>query len=105
LRSEADNGALWSGIEEGVISVVSSDHCAYSEDKKLAGKENFSQVSPGLHGIEYLFPLMYHFGVNRGQLSRQQLVQILSYNPAKLFGLLPQKGNIGIGMDADLVIF
>jgi dihydropyrimidinase len=104
LRDKEDLDSLWKGIEEGVLSIVSSDHCAFSEDKKIAGKTDFTNVSPGVHGTEWLMPLMYHFGVNEGRISRQHLVQLLSYNPARLFGL-PQKGNIGIGLDADLLIF
>lgn len=105
LRTEIDMKALWEGIKDESISVVSSDHCAYSEDKKLAGKKNFTNVSPGIHGTESLLPLMYQFGINSGKITKQQLVKILCYNPARIFGLSAHKGNIGIGMDADIVVF
>jgi len=105
LRAESDLEALWKGIQEEIISVVSSDHCAFSEEKKLSGKQNFTTVSPGIHGTEWLLPLMYHFGVNKEKITKQQLVKILSYNPSQIFGLSSQKGHISIGMDADMVIF
>ena len=105
LRAQKDLDALWEGIRNEYISIVSSDHCAFSVDKKLKGRENFSNVSPGIHGTELLLPLMYEFGVNTGKISKQQLVKLLSYNPAKTFGLYPQKGTITIGSDADLVVF
>jgi len=103
LRDEEDAEALWQGIRDGVISVVSSDHCDYRLDKKVAGRRNFTQVSPGIHGTEWLLPLMYHFGVGGGKMTRQQLVRLLSHHPARIFGL-PGKGNIAVGMDADLVL-
>lgn len=105
LRSTQDVQALWDGIKDGTITIVSSDHCAFNVDKKRAGKENFSLVSPGIHGTELMLPLMYEFGVNAGHISKKELVRLLSYHPAKTFGLLGRKGHIGIGYDADIVIF
>ena len=43
-------------------------------------------------------------GVNKGRISLEKLVEVCCYNPAKIFGLLPKKGNISVGADADLVI-
>mgnify|MGYP001397693347 CR=1 FL=1 len=103
LRDEEDSEALWESIRDGVLSVVSSDHCDYRLDKKMAGQRNFTQVSPGIHGTEWLLPLMYHYGVNAGRITRQQLVKLLSHHPAQIFGL-SGKGNIAVGKDADLVI-
>jgi len=52
-----------------------------------------------------MLPLMYHGGVNEGRISLNKFVSIVSTNPAKLFGLYPQKGTIAPGSDADIVIF
>jgi dihydropyrimidinase len=52
-----------------------------------------------------MLPLMYSEGVGKRRLSPKQLVALTSTNPAKLFGLYPQKGVITGGSDADLVIF
>jgi dihydropyrimidinase len=48
---------------------------------------------------------MYHFGVNKGRFSVNRFVELVSTNPARLFGLAPQKGTISVGADADLVVF
>jgi len=44
-------------------------------------------------------------GVMTGRISKQRFVQLIATNPAKLNGIYPQKGDIVIGGDADIVIF
>lgn len=105
LREEKDIEALWEGIKEGDISVVSSDHCSYNTKQKELGKGCFKDVTPGIPGTETLLPIMYQFGVNKGRISLNKLIELLCYNPAKIFGMYPNKGNIVIGADADIVIF
>jgi allantoinase len=43
-------------------------------------------------------------GVHEGRISLQRLVQVSCENPAKIYGLYPQKGAIRLGADADLVV-
>lgn len=105
LRKEKDIEALWSGLLDGTLSIVSSDHCDYSTDKKIAAKTNFTKISPGLHGIEWLGPLMYEHAVTRRGIPIEKVVGWLSENPAKVFGIADRKGKIDIGMDADLFLF
>ena len=105
LRGNEDIEALWEAIDEDVISVISSDHCCYDSTKKLSAKENFTNVSPGIAGTETLLPVIYNYGVNMGRISVNKLVQLLSYNPSRIFGLYPRKGCIQINSDADVVIF
>lgn len=105
LRKRADQEALWQGIREGSIQVVATDHCTFtlSEDKQR-GREDFSQCPNGLPGVEERMPLMFSEGVMRNKISIKKLVEVCCTNPAKLFGLYPQKGTILPGSDADLVI-
>jgi dihydropyrimidinase len=56
-------------------------------------------------GVETRLPLIYHFGVNEGRFSVNRFVELVATGPARLFGLLPRKGTITIGADADLVIW
>ena len=49
--------------------------------------------------------LLYSFGVVDRHMKLRQLVRLLSTNPAKIFGLWPQKGAVQPGSDADVVLF
>jgi len=104
LREKWNQEVLWKGIQTGMISVAGSDHCPFRFDgQKTMGKDNFSKIPNGLPGLEDIFSIMYHFGVHEGRISLNKFVEIISTNPAKLFGLA-KKGDIAIGKDADLVI-
>ena len=49
--------------------------------------------------------MIHEFGVRTGRISLNRMVELLSTNPAKLFGLYPRKGTIAPGSDADIVVF
>ncbi|WP_130861703.1 dihydropyrimidinase [Bacilliculturomica massiliensis] len=104
LRSEEDREALWKGIREGFISVVSSDHCGFTAEMKRRGGGRFPATPNGLPGVELRLPAVYTEGVKKGRISINKLVEILSVNPAKVFGMYPQKGAIACGSDADITI-
>ena len=104
LRSADDQKQLWRGIAKGLIQVIGTDHCPFmSKDKQR--KADFTQVLRGIGGVELLLPLMFSKGVVKNRISLNQLVQLLATNPAKIFGMFPQKGTIALNSDADLVIF
>lgn len=105
LRKKADQDKLWEGITKGYIPVVSTDHCSFTTKQKDAGRESFKDVPPGIPGTETLLPLMHHFGVNQGRISFNKLIEVLCHNPAKIFGLYPNKGTLTVGTDADIIIF
>lgn len=101
LRSEADQGALWQAIRDGVIDTIGSDHVP----KPKRADENVHQASFGAPGIETLLPVIYDHGVNAGRINVVELARLTAEAPARIFGLYPQKGAIIEGADADLVLF
>ena len=105
LREKKDQEYLWSAINQGVVNVVATDHCPFTWEKKLLGKDDFSKIPNGHPAIEHRVELLHSEGVAKGKISKQKMVEVLATNPAKIFGLAPQKGDIAIGADADLVIF
>lgn len=105
LRSQRDCDALWQGIREGVIQVVATDHCPFSiKEEKQLGREDFSKCPNGMPGVEERIPLMFSEGVMQGRISLNKLVETCCTNPAKLFGIYPQKGSLLPGSDGDIVI-
>ncbi|NLV99388.1 MAG: amidohydrolase family protein [Clostridiaceae bacterium] len=80
------------------ISVFATDHCPFTLDAKRKAEGNLAVMPMGMGGLEYLFPLMHSF-YGKGVIDR------LTVNPAKMFGLYPQKGVIAPGSDADIVLY
>ena len=103
IRLERDNEALWAGVANGAIQTIGTDHAARTVEGKTQA-HNLLQAPYGAEGIEHLLPLVYSEGVRGGRISLQRMVQVLSENPADIFGLSPRKGRIQPGADADLVI-
>jgi dihydropyrimidinase len=101
IRTAADSAALWEGLRDGALQVVSSDHAPKAKD--VHG--DFLAQGFGSPQIETLLPLTYDGGVNAGRIGVVRLVQALCENPARIFGLYPRKGTIAVGADADLVVF
>lgn len=109
-----DQAAVWNGLSNGTFTIVSSDHCptVYGGDdgKKIAfahgHKGEFKWIPNGMPGVSTRFPLMYEYGYKKGKITMQKLVELHCSNPAKLYGLYPQKGSLLPGVsDADLVIW
>ncbi len=105
LREKKDQTALWSGINQGLVQVVGTDHCPFKWEQKLMGKDDFSKIPNGHPAIEHRMELLFTEGVNTGKISLNKYVEVTSTNAAKIFGMFPKKGTIAIGADADLVIF
>jgi dihydropyrimidinase len=104
LRTARDVDALWRGIVDRTIGVVSSDHCGFSTAAKERGSSDFTRAPNGLPGVTLRLPLLFTHGVAAGRIRVEDLVALLSTNPARLFGLYPRKGAILPGSDADLVL-
>lgn len=105
LREKKDQATLWAGLNQGLVQVVGTDHCPFEWKKKLMGKEDFSKIPNGHPAIEHRMELLYSEGVDKGKISLNKYVEVTSTNAAKIFGMFPQKGTIGIGSDADIIIF
>lgn len=106
-----DREALWSGLAEGAISAVASDHAPRLPAMKEPGWKNIfmddqGRVIPfGAPGIETLVPLVWSEGVAKRGFPPTWVARVLAENPARMFGLHPRKGAIRVGADADLLIY
>jgi len=120
MRTAADNERIWEGLEKGIIQVVSTDHCPFFfdgtqpieyEGKPVAipgkelGKGDFTKIPNGLPGVGDRMPVLWTEGVDSGRLTPNQFVALHATNPARIFGLYPQKGTLAPGADADIAIW
>jgi dihydropyrimidinase len=105
LRKKKDQESLWSGIRQGTVQVVATDHCPFKWEQKLMGKDDFSKIPNGHPAIEHRMELLFSEGVAKGRIDLNRFVEVNSVNAAKIFGMFPQKGSIGVGFDADIVLF
>lgn len=99
VRSQAHLDALWKGIEDGTVQTVGSDHAACP----LHDKERVSDGVAGFPSIEVAMPLVITEGIRRN-IDLRRIAQICSYNAAEILGILPKKGTLRIGSDADLAV-
>lgn len=104
IRPREDVEALWSSVLNGDVDWIVSDHACCSAEQKVAGHDpnNIWLAKSGFGGTEYLLSGVLSEGVKRG-LSHNRIAELLSWNPARRFGLL-DKGDIAPGFDADLVL-
>lgn len=106
LREKEDRDYLWESVRNGWLNAISSDHCGFDWGKqKHMGIKNFRDIPNGAPGMENRFALMWTYGVEEGKISRQQFVDLIATTPAKNNGLGHRKGHIGVGYDADIVIY
>ena len=120
MRSEADNAGIWKAVEDGTMQVMATDHCPFFydgtrpieyESKPIAipGKElgngNFTKIPNGLPGVGDRLLIMWSYGVGKKRITPNRFVEMTSTNPAKIFGMYPQKGTIQPGSDADIAIW
>ena len=84
LRSKEDQEALITGILDGTVDMIATDHAPHSAEEKAKGLE---KSAFGIVGIETAFPILYTYLVKPGILTLEKLVQLLCVNPRKRFGI------------------
>ncbi len=100
LREEKDRLAIIEGIKDGTIDCIITDHAPHAEEEKARGLA----VAPnGIIGFETALGATITNLVIPGHITYQDMVRVMSYNPAKLLGI--DRGEIAEGKVADLTIF
>ncbi|MQA85828.1 MAG: amidohydrolase family protein [Streptosporangiales bacterium] len=100
IRSDADAERLWQGVRSGEIDWVVSDHACCSEENK---RGPLWSALPGFGGTALLYPLLLTEGRRRG-LPLERMVDLACTAPARAYGLVPRKGALLVGGDADIVV-
>ncbi len=109
-RDKASQAACWQGLQQGIFSLFSSDHCPFRYDDTQGklnpkGRTSFRWVPNGIPGVETRLPILFSEGVSKGRITVNEFVALTSTNHAKIYGLYPKKGTIAVGSDADIAIW
>lgn len=105
FRNKKHQDSLWAGLMSGSLSVVATDHCAFTTEQKRYGVGDFSKIPNGTGGLEDRMPMLWTHGVATGRLTPNEFVAITSTNIAKILNCYPKKGAILVGADADIVVW
>ena len=113
LREREDNEAMWRGLDSHLIDTIASDFCGFMKSQKGSydteadpdAEGSIFDATFGGNWVEQMLCVVYQEGVNAGRITLPRLVQVMCENPAKIFGLYPQKGSLDPGADADIVLF
>ena len=100
LREEADRQAIIEGLRDGTIDIIATDHAPHSKAEK---DKPLTEAPSGIIGLETALALGITNLVDKGYLSISQLIERMSANPARMYGL--PAGTLSEGSAADIVIF
>ena len=104
LRTRDDVEAMWSGLLDGTIDFLATDHAPWTREQKLDPALTIARVRPGVSNLQHMLPMYFSEARDR-RMPLERFVATTSANAAKRFGLYPRKGVIAEGSDADLVIW
>ena len=102
IRTEEDREAIIQGLVDGAIDLIATDHAPHSVEEKAKA---ITDAPSGIIGLETSLALCVTHLVKAGHLGHAQLMEKMSYNPAKLYHLEESRGHISVGADADLVLY
>lgn len=94
LRTEEERKLLRANFD--YINTIGTDHCPFISKEK--NKKKLSDVPMGIGSVEHSFNIMYN-------IYRDEVIDKMTINPAKIHGLYPKKGILAVGSDADIVIY
>jgi dihydroorotase-like cyclic amidohydrolase len=103
VKGDADREALWRGLVSGAIQHVTTDHAAGEWPREKSTGSIWSDYG-GVPGVELMVPYLYSEGVRTGRISLERMVELVSSEPARFFGVGRRKGRLEPGFDADFCV-
>lgn len=103
LREREEVELLWQSLRNGDIDIISSDHSPSPPELKTQGESIFD-VWGGIAGCQNTLHVLLTEGFHKREVSLSKIAEVTAFQPAKRFGLYPNKGSIRIGSDADLTL-
>jgi allantoinase len=104
IRSRDTVEEMWDCVLAGRVDTIASDHSPCPWEDKAPGMQDIWKAWGGISGVQSMLPALLTEGVHKRGLSLPDLVRMISANPARIFGLYPQKGALQAGSDADMTV-
>ena len=105
LREKSNNELLFKALKNNDIQTLATDHCPFNySTEKQRGRDDFSKCPRGLPSVQMRMSLMISRALENKDLSLNDVVRVCCENPAKIFGIYPEKGCLLPGTDADLLL-
>jgi allantoinase len=101
IRPRAEVEALWRQVALGNVTLVSTDHVSWSEDRKT--KPAMLDNASGVPGLEVMLPLFIKGALERG-IPLTSAARLMAKNPARHFRIDHEKGALEVGKDADIAV-
>ena len=99
IRTKADNEALWSGLRDGVLDFIATDHAPHTLEEK---RQPYPRSPSGMPGVETSLPLMLT-QMQAGRCTLAEILEWMCHGPAQAY-CIPRKGRLQEGWDADLAL-
>ena len=99
LRTEIDVRALIEGLQDSTLDVIASDHSPLAAEKKM---RELDQAPFGVIGLETLLPICVTALIEPGHLTWPQLIEKLTFQPARILGI--DQGTLKPGAEADVTV-
>ena len=100
LRTQKDVEALREAVKDGTIDLIATDHAPHHYDEK---EREFADAPNGIVGLETALGVSVTNLVETGHIDFRTLIDKMSCNPARIFGL--PGGSLKKGVDADVTVF
>jgi allantoinase len=101
IRPRAEVEKLWRHVAEGTVTLVSTDHVSWSENRKT--NPDMLANASGVPGLEVMIPLFVKGALERG-IPLTRAAELMALNPARHFRLDHCKGALQVGKDADIAV-
>ncbi|MDT4948341.1 MAG: allantoinase [Pseudonocardiales bacterium] len=103
IRDDANRDALWTGLLDGTIDCIVSDHSPCTPAAKRLDTGDFGEAWGGIASVQLGLPVVWTEAARRG-IGLDRVAQWMAAAPAALTGL-DGRGSIAVGSRADLCVF
>jgi allantoinase len=104
IRSHQIVEEMWELILDGKVDTIASDHSPCLWEDKEPGMHDIWKAWGGISGVQSMLPAILTEGVHKRRMPLQDIARMMAANPARIFGLYPQKGTLKPGSDADIAV-